>query len=158
MGEGVYYAAVVAMDADGSCIMPTANDVEDKVIGYQSPYNRLKKVTGLKWDENTKTKAIWDAKDNFTENDQYTINLYKVTGKGEKAEDFHFIKSFQVSGKVHASDFRNAFAAETDYAFTVTANVGLPYQSKYGMIDSPCLLYTSPSPRDGLLSRMPSSA
>ena len=23
---------------------------------------------------------------------------------------------------------------------------------------SPCLLYTSPSPRDGLLSRMPSSA
>lgn len=137
LGEGVYYAAVVAMDADGSCIMPTANDVEDKVIGYQSPYNRLKKVTGLKWDENTKTKAIWDAKDNFTENDQYTINLYKVTGKGEKAEDFHFIKSFQVSGKVHASDFRNAFAAETDYAFTVTANVGLPYQSKYGMIDSP---------------------
>ena len=24
--------------------------------------------------------------------------------------------------------------------------------------DMPCLLYTSPSPRDGLLSRMPSSA
>ena len=24
--------------------------------------------------------------------------------------------------------------------------------------DNPCLLYTSPSPRDGLLSRMPSSA
>ena len=26
------------------------------------------------------------------------------------------------------------------------------------VITSPCLLYTSPSPRDGLLSRMPSSA
>ena len=25
-------------------------------------------------------------------------------------------------------------------------------------LTSPCLLYTSPSPRDGLLSRMPSSA
>ena len=25
-------------------------------------------------------------------------------------------------------------------------------------VASPCLLYTSPSPRDGLLSRMPSSA
>ena len=25
-------------------------------------------------------------------------------------------------------------------------------------IETPCLLYTSPSPRDGLLSRMPSSA
>ena len=30
----------------------------------------------------------------------------------------------------------------------------------YGLIEFPypCLLYTSPSPRDGLLSRMPSSA
>ena len=27
-----------------------------------------------------------------------------------------------------------------------------------GMMDMSCLLYTSPSPRDGLLSRMPSSA
>ena len=27
-----------------------------------------------------------------------------------------------------------------------------------GAINIPCLLYTSPSPRDGLLSRMPSSA
>ena len=26
------------------------------------------------------------------------------------------------------------------------------------VVDKPCLLYTSPSPRDGLLSRMPSSA
>ena len=26
------------------------------------------------------------------------------------------------------------------------------------LFNSPCLLYTSPSPRDGLLSRMPSSA
>ena len=29
-----------------------------------------------------------------------------------------------------------------------------PYAGRY----EPCLLYTSPSPRDGLLSRMPSSA
>ena len=27
-----------------------------------------------------------------------------------------------------------------------------------GLLDATCLLYTSPSPRDGLLSRMPSSA
>ena len=27
-----------------------------------------------------------------------------------------------------------------------------------GYFSNPCLLYTSPSPRDGLLSRMPSSA
>ena len=33
---------------------------------------------------------------------------------------------------------------------------GIPYQD--AMIFYSCLLYTSPSPRDGLLSRMPSSA
>ena len=33
---------------------------------------------------------------------------------------------------------------------------GIHYYIKNGV--SPCLLYTSPSPRDGLLSRMPSSA
>ena len=30
--------------------------------------------------------------------------------------------------------------------------------SNYQNVDTSCLLYTSPSPRDGLLSRMPSSA
>ena len=30
--------------------------------------------------------------------------------------------------------------------------------AKNNLIDNYCLLYTSPSPRDGLLSRMPSSA
>ena len=30
--------------------------------------------------------------------------------------------------------------------------------AKVGFLDRDCLLYTSPSPRDGLLSRMPSSA
>ena len=134
MPEGVYYAAVVPMDGDGNCIMPDLASVEADIIGYQSPYNRLKKVTGLEWNE---TRANWDAKANFNENDMYTINLYTVSGDGSKAEDFHFYKSFEVSGSVHASDFRNAFAAETDYAFTVIANVGLEYQSKYGLADSP---------------------
>ena len=33
-----------------------------------------------------------------------------------------------------------------------------PYAGRYVEDLEPCLLYTSPSPRDGLLSRMPSSA
>ena len=32
------------------------------------------------------------------------------------------------------------------------------YEMRYNEQGTPCLLYTSPSPRDGLLSRMPSSA
>ena len=33
-----------------------------------------------------------------------------------------------------------------------------PEETKHSMTKGNCLLYTSPSPRDGLLSRMPSSA
>src|SRR5665647_1954371 len=36
--------------------------------------------------------------------------------------------------------------------------VCVPRYSLPSQVSSPCLLYTSPSPRDGLLSRMPSSA
>ena len=40
-----------------------------------------------------------------------------------------------------------------------TAFLTLPTAPVYGMAEfRGCLLYTSPSPRDGLLSRMPSSA
>ena len=35
---------------------------------------------------------------------------------------------------------------------------GLAEVRSFDSIDNACLLYTSPSPRDGLLSRMPSSA
>ena len=33
-----------------------------------------------------------------------------------------------------------------------------PVDPRYAVLFNSCLLYTSPSPRDGLLSRMPSSA
>ena len=37
-------------------------------------------------------------------------------------------------------------------------SLGVDYQQKTRYDQLACLLYTSPSPRDGLLSRMPSSA
>ena len=47
----------------------------------------------------------------------------------------------------------------------ITTNIGFPIVEIPGCVkmhkdnqDKVCLLYTSPSPRDGLLSRMPSSA
>ena len=36
--------------------------------------------------------------------------------------------------------------------------LGNPLEEAQDNLDTNCLLYTSPSPRDGLLSRMPSSA
>ena len=70
-----------------------------------------------------------------------------------------------------------SFTKMNDWAHSVLAQEGYTYSSSvapikhdlYGIPDAPrfvhsrvegsvCLLYTSPSPRDGLLSRMPSSA
>ena len=52
------------------------------------------------------------------------------------------------SSRSHYAEAFAAFAAERGMAFAVPHFRGC----------SGCLLYTSPSPRDGLLSRMPSSA
>ena len=57
-----------------------------------------------------------------------------VTGKMNKDRDDRLLQ---------ANEYRNAMNAQVSRS--EGANVG-------------CLLYTSPSPRDGLLSRMPSSA
>ena len=42
--------------------------------------------------------------------------------------------------------------------FEIYADFLLQYNQKINLTTVTCLLYTSPSPRDGLLSRMPSSA
>ena len=58
--------------------------------------------------------------------------------------------------------FWNMFADEMDaIALTYTPDGGDTtwyFREQLSGITVPCLLYTSPSPRDGLLSRMPSSA
>ena len=40
----------------------------------------------------------------------------------------------------------------------ICTNATLDYLKQNGLNNKGCLLYTSPSPRDGLLCRMPSSA
>lgn len=127
--EGVYYAAVVPMNSDGTYIIPSMYKVEAEVIGFQNPYDRMKPVTDLEWDG---TRAKWSAKNNFTADQIYTVKLYT-------AEDgkYTFFKSFEISGVYNAADFGNVFAAETDYAFTVTAHSDEDYIVKYGLTDSP---------------------
>ena len=62
---------------------------------------------------------------------------------------------------VHAHPEPQSFtAALRDQAVATLEAQGHEVQVSdlYKMNWNPCLLYTSPSPRDGLLSRMPSSA
>ena len=60
------------------------------------------------------------------------------------SEKLNFIDD--ASNKTHLSDVANGKWALLYFGYTSCPDV------------CPCLLYTSPSPRDGLLSRMPSSA
>ena len=62
---------------------------------------------------------------------------------------------------VDVSGAKAAFAAYSDKVKVIRGDVTAFDDVIGAMIDSKaktCLLYTSPSPRDGLLSRMPSSA
>ena len=61
----------------------------------------------------------------------------------------HFLKSIRLSLKGETDPQIVQSTTQTGHAFSL----GIEWDNEHG-----CLLYTSPSPRDGLLSRMPSSA
>ena len=66
---------------------------------------------------------------------------------------------------MYRKSMREALREAREYRDPVKEDRGFSSQQikmAYGVLNDPrykgCLLYTSPSPRDGLLSRMPSSA
>ena len=67
-----------------------------------------------------------------------------------------------VSRKPQTTRFNiNGIKNSTHYQIIYVDTPGLQLNPKYSLnryMNKDCLLYTSPSPRDGLLSRMPSSA
>ena len=63
------------------------------------------------------------------------------------------IEGHKLEGNIYTS--KEVLQKELDYLWP---NVWLLMGRADGIPDTGCLLYTSPSPRDGLLSRMPSSA
>ena len=60
-------------------------------------------------------------------------------------------------GGLGLEDFRYSAIVTEELAFANTASIGFSTQNDI-VIPYFCLLYTSPSPRDATLSRMPSSA
>ena len=59
---------------------------------------------------------------------------------------------------VKREKLENTVSVQTEYYTDELGWVEAPSDLEEGMKAFSCLLYTSPSPRDGLLSRMPSSA
>ena len=123
--EGIYYAAV-AVETDGQAAYVSSAQVNNEVVGIQSPYNRMKTVTGVEWDGAT---AKWDGRENFT--GTYQIDLYTVENS-----DYTLFKTFTVSGRYTSANFANVFAAEKRYSFTVTAIADSTIDRELGLTDS----------------------
>lgn len=127
--EGIYYAAV-AVETDGQAAHVSSEQVNKKVVGIQSPYNRMKTVTGVKWDGAT---AKWEGRGNFT--GIYKIDLYLVSGSEENYTYTSF-RSFSLPGQYTSANLANAVAAEKQYAFTVTAIADSTIDQDLGLTDS----------------------
>ena len=126
--EGIYYASV-AVETDGQTAYASSEQVNNEVVGIQSPYNRMKTVTGVKWDGAT---AKWDGRENFT--GIYQIDLYLVSGS--EGNTYTFFRSFSMPGQYTSANLANAVAAEKQYAFTVTAIADSTIDRELGLTDS----------------------
>ena len=87
----------------------------------------------------------------------YQCEVATFTADLGQDENFEAVKkkaAQQGTAEIFVEDLREEFVK--DYVFPMfRAN---PLYEGYYLLGTSCLLYTSPSPRDGLLSRMPSSA
>ena len=77
-----------------------------------------------------------------------------------RGQSLRFVRVPAVRGRIHSSDGKILVDNQVSYDlvfFLQEFKLGIAGKSKRTS-KYICLLYTSPSPRDGLLSRMPSSA
>ncbi len=126
--EGIYYASA-AVETNGQIACVSLDRAENEVVTLQSPYNRMKAVTGVKWDDANSGVARWDGRENFTGN--YRVDLYTVEGT-----DRTFYRSFTFAGQYTSANFTNVFAAEKKYAFKVTAIADYETESNLGLTNS----------------------
>ena len=98
------------------------------------------------------------------------IVLFNIPMPESSLEGYGAVSRFRYSGAIEAAKHGAAGAllrSITINSLNTPHTGGMGYSNKYKKIPygavtiedaMACLLYTSPSPRDGLLSRMPSSA
>ena len=77
------------------------------------------------------------------------ILQFFLSCSGPKNTEINILYLYDISGSYHQKSLKESVRISENIFNSVVSTDGIPYS---------CLLYTSPSPRDGLLSRMPSSA
>ena len=145
--------------------------VLDAVVEYLPSPEEVKPITGILDDKN-ETEATRPAKDDApfsalafkiaTDPFVGTLTFFRVYSGVVKTGDtvYNPVKGkrerFGRIVQMHANDREEI---KEVHAGDIAAAIGLKdVTTGDTLCDSSCLLYTSPSPRDGLLSRMPSSA
>ena len=82
--------------------------------------------------------------------DVTVVDVFECVGKYSSGKiSAHTLRKIELKACPTAGACGGQFTANTMACVSEAVGLALPYS---------CLLYTSPSPRDGLLSRMPSSA
>ena len=126
--------------------------LEDKDVRDNSPNANMRKAMRIFAQTPTAVAAYFRARKGKkfippNKKFSYSENFFNMMfGKVPNKE---IVKAFDVSMILYAE---HSFNVSTFTARTITSSLS----DMHGAIT--CLLYTSPSPRDGLLSRMPSSA
>ena len=130
---GAGYASFGDVDVEAVPIaMYALNGQEEEIAALQS------QLDALEGDVSALTSDLSDAITESVDQDAYLLGLIQ-DNDGD-------ISVLQSSVAANTADLGDLLSVITVGATGITVN------------DLTCLLYTSPSPRDGLLSRMPSSA
>ena len=88
----------------------------------------------------------------------YNAGFLTTSGAGSSVEGSALLYFNSATGTTAYATQADAQAANTGGTVTSTYYIGTLVPNWLRDQNESCLLYTSPSPRDGLLSRMPSSA
>ena len=87
-------------------------------------------------------------------------NIAMNFAKASQLTDNAILKGIASKNKKKISNFKELFDVKSEHCFDNYEDLinCSEIEAIYIALPNSCLLYTSPSPRDGLLSRMPSSA
>ena len=152
------FAIAVACSGNGrlSAVAPTSWNASNVVVGTGS-MNVYAKVLGTNGAPIQDTNSLLAA---FSSNALVGV-VNSSTGPSNSV-----LYALQVFGQTNTDSISYQFYNSSNgVVYLISSNSAYVENGQIGTIFSPvtlqcisCLLYTSPSPRDGLLSRMPSSA